>query len=110
LRETINQRTRGLFEKGLVEEVRNILAQRVPRSAPPFQSYGYREALEYLDRKISLEEAILLAQTKTRQYAKRQLTWFRKESGVRWLEGFGTDVEIQTQASDYVSDQLTRLT
>ena len=107
LYEAINQRTKGMFEKGLVEEVRNILAAGVPPSAPPFQSHGYREALGYLEGEISLEETIELAQTKTRQYAKRQMTWFRKESGVQWFQGFGTDPAIQREAGKFVLDRFT---
>lgn len=99
----INRRTRGMFENGLIEEVRSILARGVPKSAPPFQSHGYREALLYLEGKMDLEASIQLAQTKTRQYAKRQLTWFRKEPLVKWFPGFGTAIEIQNQAADYFS-------
>jgi tRNA dimethylallyltransferase len=108
LAERINQRTAGLFEKGLIEEVRAILSSGVPKSAAPFQSHGYRQVLEHLEGKLSVEEAIQLAQTKTRQYAKRQMTWFRKEPGVRWFSGFGTDPELQIEAGNYVLEQLTR--
>ncbi|MEE8176754.1 MAG: tRNA (adenosine(37)-N6)-dimethylallyltransferase MiaA [Acidobacteriota bacterium] len=105
LYEGINRRTRALFESGLVEEVRGILAKGFPKTVTPFQSHGYREALEYLEGKIGLEEAVRLAQAATRQYAKRQMTWFRKEAGVRWFSGFGTDREIQAEVSDYISDE-----
>ena len=106
LHEKINQRTSWMFENGLVEEVRGILAKGFPKTVTPFQSHGYREALDYLEGKTSLEEAVKLAQTATRQYAKRQMTWFRKEDGVRWFSGFGTDRAIQTEADDYVAEQL----
>ncbi len=69
LYEGINRRTRALFEGGLVEEVRGILAKGFPKTVSPFQSHGYREALEYLEGKIGMEEAISVAQAKTRQYA-----------------------------------------
>ena len=105
LYEGINRRTRALFEGGLVEEVRGILAKGFPKTVSPFQSHGYREALEYLEGKIGMEEAISVAQAKTRQYAKRQMTWFRKEAGVRWFSGFGTDRAIQTEVSNYISDE-----
>jgi tRNA dimethylallyltransferase len=73
---------------------------------PAFQSHGYRQAVDALKRKISLEEALYHAQVKTRQYAKRQMTWFRKEKGVKWFAGFGTDPAMQTQVCEYVSEQL----
>ena len=101
----INERTQSLFERGLVEEVRGILAKGHPAAAPPFQSHGYRQALDYLEGRINLEEALYHAQTKTRQYAKRQLTWFRKEAGVEWFNGFGTDPRIQTEVEDYFCRQ-----
>ncbi|MBI4463231.1 MAG: tRNA (adenosine(37)-N6)-dimethylallyltransferase MiaA [Acidobacteria bacterium] len=110
LYERINQRTRSLFEQGLVEEVRSILAQGYPPTAPPFLSHGYRQALDYLEGRISLEEALYHAQTNTRQYAKRQLTWFRKEAGVQWFAGFGTDPQVQAAVSRYVSDRRASLT
>lgn len=103
LYEKINLRTLFMFKIGILEEVQRILAQGIPKTAPPFQSHGYREALAYLEGKTNLEEAIRIAQTKTRQYAKRQLTWFRKEPAVEWFAGFGTDLEIQKQAVSFVS-------
>jgi len=99
----INRRTRGMFKNGLIEEVQNILARGVPKTAPPFQSHGYREVVLYLEGKMDLEASIQLAQTKTRQYAKRQLTWFCKEPSVKWFLGFGSAMETQNQAADYFS-------
>jgi len=106
LYEAINQRTRWMFENGLVEEVRGLLAKGFAPTLPPFRSHGYRQALDYLEGRISLEEAIYHAQTKTRQYAKRQMTWFRKESQVHWFPGFGTDPALQNQLGEFVSGQL----
>ena len=106
LHEKINQRTSWMFENGLVEEVRGILAKGFPKTVTPFQSHGYREALDYLEGKTSLQEAVKLAQAATRQYAKRQMTWFRKEAGVRWFSGFGTDRAVHAEAGDYVAEQL----
>ena len=105
LYERINQRARLLFENGLVEEVRGILDRGYPSTAPPFQSHGYRQAIDYLEGRLSLEEAVYHTQTRTRQYAKRQMTWFRKETGVEWLAGFGTDPLVQKQACDLVASE-----
>ncbi|MBI3896010.1 MAG: tRNA (adenosine(37)-N6)-dimethylallyltransferase MiaA [Acidobacteria bacterium] len=106
LYERINQRTEFLFEKGLIEETSKILDRGYPATAPPFQSHGYRQALDYLLGRISRKDAIRYAQAGTRQYAKRQMTWFRKETGICWFPGFGTDPLIQAEVSQYVAKQL----
>jgi tRNA dimethylallyltransferase len=103
LYERINERTRLLFQEGLVEEVKNVLSMGYPATAPPFRSHGYRQAIDYLEGRLSLEEAIYHAQTRTRQYAKRQMTWFRKEAGVKWFSGFGTDPLVQEQVANFVA-------
>ena len=86
LYEKINQRTRQLFERGLVQEVQSILDRGYPATVPPLGAHGYRQALDFLGGRISLEEAIYHAQTRTRQYAKRQMTWFRREKRILWLD------------------------
>jgi len=97
LYERINQRTQAMFDQGLVKEVCDLLAKGCPAAAPPLQSHGYRQALDYLLGKISLRDAVRYAQAATRQYAKRQLTWFRKETGIAWFAGFGTDASVREQ-------------
>jgi tRNA dimethylallyltransferase len=104
----INDRTRQMFEQGLVDEVRAMLEGGVPRSAPPLESVGYREAVHHIEGLITMGKAIELAQIRTRQYAKRQMTWFRKETEIRWLSGFGTDMRIQQLAADLVASETTR--
>ena len=106
LYEKINQRTRQMFEQGLVQEVQSILDRGYAASVPPLGSHGYRQAVDYLQGRISLDEAIYHAETRTRQYAKRQMTWFRKEEGVGWFNGFGSSPEIQSQVCEYVSREL----
>ena len=106
LYERINQRTRQMFEHGLVQEVQSILNRGYATSVPPLGSHGYRQAVDYLGGRISLDEALYHAQTRTRQYAKRQMTWFRKEEGVCWFNGFGSAPEIQSQVSELVSREL----
>ena len=101
-REILNQqldvRTIRIFEAGLLDEVRALLSSGVSRDAKPFESIGYKQALLVLDGVVTLEQAIHSTQLETRQYAKRQVTWFRKESGVHWLEGFGGNPEVQDRA------------
>ncbi len=87
-----------MFERGLLDEVRNLLARGVSREAKPFESLGYKQALQLVEEKLTSEQALESTQVETRQYAKRQLTWFRKEQGVHWLAGFGDDLRVQTEA------------
>jgi tRNA dimethylallyltransferase len=96
--ERIHARTRQMFEQGLIEEVRGLLARGVPADAKAFEAIGYKEALACLQGRLRLEEAVELAAVATRQYAKRQMTWFRREKDVIWLEGFGTEPRVAAEA------------
>ena len=101
LNERINRRVEEMYRRGLLEEVRVALAR--PDSAPlgPLKALGYAQACAVLRGKLSLEEAIRRTQSATRQYAKRQRTWFRREEAVTWLAGFGDDPEVQRQAAEW---------
>lgn len=83
----IEDRVDAMFRAGLVEEVKSLLAKGVSPQAPAFKSLGYRQVLTYLVGGISLEKAVEATKTETRQYAKRQLTWFRKMEGLVWFDG-----------------------
>ena len=85
----INERTENHFAAGLVEEVETLLAQGVPPDSNALGAHGYRRVVEYLQGKRDLESAIDQTKQDVRNYAKRQLTWFRRESGAAWFEGFG---------------------
>ena len=98
LNQRLDARTVCIFEAGLVEEVRSLLSSGVSRDAKPFESLGYKQALQVLDGRWTSEQAIESTQLETRRYAKRQVTWFRKEPDVRWLEGFGDDPDVQARA------------
>lgn len=89
LYERLNERCGKMFAAGLVEETRRLLARYGQVKA--LDSLGYRQALGVLDGKMSLEDAIAAAQQGHRNYAKRQLTWFRREPDVHWIEAFGDD-------------------
>ena len=99
----INRRAEAMFAGGLLPEVRNLLAAGHSPACKPFESHGYREAVQLLRGEIDLPEAIFQTQLRTRQYAKRQFTWFRRESDVVWLAGCGDDPEIQRQAIERVA-------
>ena len=100
LYERLNQRCAEMFAAGLTEETRDLLACYGPVKA--LDSLGYRQARTVLDGTATEEQAIAAAQQGHRNYAKRQLTWFRREPEVRWLKGFGDDPEIQRAVIDIV--------
>jgi tRNA dimethylallyltransferase len=106
LHERLDARTANIFARGLVEEVRALLAAGVPPDAKAFESLGYKQAVQVVEGRLSREEALLSTQIETRQYAKRQATWFRKEKAVHWLEGFGDDARVQEQALKIVEKEL----
>ena len=85
LNQRIESRVDTMFSKGIIDEVRMLLASGVPPSSPPFRALGYKYVLRYLQNKISLQEAILLTKRDTRRYAKRQMTWFRKMKDIHWF-------------------------
>jgi tRNA dimethylallyltransferase len=82
--EALDRRTRAMFEGGLLDEVRSLIA-RGYRDAAPMRAVGYAQALDVVEGRLPLEEAVRLAARETRHYAKRQWTWFRKEKGAREL-------------------------
>lgn len=100
--ERTDSRCRRMFECGLAGEVRHILSLGFKADSKPFQSVGYRQALQFANGGLSLEDALRDAQKSTRHYAKRQWTWFRKEPGMIWLSGFGDAPEIQDRALEHV--------
>jgi tRNA dimethylallyltransferase len=107
LYQRLDLRCERMFAAGLVEEVQRILDMGWPASAKPFESHGYRQALQILRCEMTPQQALLEAKTNTRRYAKRQITWFRKEPGVQWLAGFGENLSIQLEAIDLVREYLT---
>jgi tRNA dimethylallyltransferase len=102
----INERTGAHFRAGLVEEVRALLAGGAPPSSTALGAHGYRRVVEHLRGERTLESAIEQTRIDIRHYAKRQLTWFRRESGVEWFEGFGEDPVIQSQVAARVEELL----
>jgi len=101
LYERINRRARKMFESGLIEETQ-ALVQKYGLSARALGSLGYKQAAQFLRGELTREQAIEAAQQAHRNYAKRQMTWFRREPDVRWLRGFGDDGKIQQNAVEQV--------
>lgn len=108
LYERLNQRCEHMFRAGLVEETKSLLERYGASDVPshPLQSLGYRQAAQYLRGELTLDEAIAAAQQGHRNYAKRQLTWFRREPEVRWLKGFGDEPAVQAEAESLVKGFL----
>ena len=100
----INERARRMFDNGLVEETRRLL-EKYP-GAWALSSLGYKQAAQYLRGEIDLKLAIWAAQQAHRNYAKRQITWFRREPEVEWIKGFGDEEGVQEQAIREVSRNL----
>jgi len=94
LYQRINRRTEVHFKSGLVDEVRNLLAQGVPAESNALGAHGYRRVVEFLREERSLESAIDQTKLDIRHYAKRQLTWFRHENGVESFSGFGEEIAV----------------
>jgi tRNA dimethylallyltransferase len=107
LYQRINHRARQMFSVGLVEESRK-LAECYGPSAWPLNSLGYKQAMQYLRGELSLEQAIGAAQQGHRNYAKRQMTWFRREPDVHWSAGFGSDPAVQEEALDLIKGKARR--
>lgn len=94
----IDQRVETMIRTGWMEEVRQLVASGVPSDAKPFQFIGYSELRASLESGRGTSEAIKQIQQATRRFAKRQITWFRKEPDVHWLSGFGDDAEVAHSA------------
>jgi len=97
LYERIHARTAAMLEQGWIHEVQELLKSGLDETAKPSDFIGYRELRAVLRNEISLQQAREAIQQATRRYAKRQLTWFRKEAGVQWFSGFGDGPSLQTE-------------
>jgi tRNA dimethylallyltransferase len=107
LYERINQRAAAMFDRGLIEETERLIARYGP-DCRPLTSLGYAEAMAVLQNKVTREQAVTQAQQGHRNYAKRQLTWFRREPNMHWLEGCGGDEDITEQALQLVAAHLNK--
>jgi tRNA dimethylallyltransferase len=97
LYDRINRRAQQMFEAGLIDETKGLL-EKYSEAAAPLSSLGYKQAMQFLRRELTREQALQAAQQAHRNYAKRQMTWFRSEPEVHWLHGFGDDAQIQHEA------------
>ena len=102
----LNQRCAAMFAAGLIEETRELLERYGPVKA--LDSLGYRQACAVLDETLSEEQAIAAAQQGHRNYAKRQMTWFRREPEVHWIERFGDEAETGNLAGQLIANCISK--
>ncbi|MDQ6678568.1 MAG: tRNA (adenosine(37)-N6)-dimethylallyltransferase MiaA [Acidobacteriota bacterium] len=100
----LDRRTKRMFGEGLLEEVQGILARGVPPHAKPFEAVGYRQALAVVLGRITVADAVAQAQQATRNYAKRQITWFRHDPTLRKLEEFGSEAPAALAMEECASE------
>ena len=105
LYDRINRRAAAMFDRGLVAET-DMLRTRFGEDCRALTSLGYAQAISVLRGEITLPEAVVAAQQGHRNYAKRQLTWFRRDPAIHWLLGFGDDKTLQSAALELTTAQL----
>jgi len=98
LNKRIDDRVLQMMRAGWPDEVRSLVTAGIPPDAKPFQFIGYSQLRSHLQGHLTESEAVAQTQQATRQFAKRQMTWFRREPNVHWLPGFGDDPQIITAA------------
>jgi tRNA dimethylallyltransferase len=105
LYERINQRAAAMFDRGLIEETSRLM-ERYGRECRALGSLGYAQAATVMAGEMTREEAVAAAQQGHRNYAKRQLTWFRREPEMHWLAGVGSDDAVVAEAERLVEGHL----
>ena len=106
LYQRINKRAAAMFQQGLVEETKMLLEKY--GEARPFDSLGYKQARGLIRGTLRERDAIAMAQQGHRNYAKRQLTWFRREPEMYWLHGFGEEPRIRRKAVELIDEQFNK--
>jgi tRNA dimethylallyltransferase len=104
--ERVTRRVDEQFARGLLDEVRGLLARGIPETARPFGGLVYRQALEHLHGLRDEQDTKALIAQQNRQYARRQLIWFRKEPGLSWIDGPGESPATIASAIDFVGQRL----
>ncbi len=105
LYEKINQRVDEMFESGLLDETEALL-RKFPNQAHAFKAIGYKQAIDYLEARVSLPQAIDETKKESRHYAKRQLTWFRSDHEIVWLDGSLDSAKLQERTAQLISEWL----
>jgi tRNA dimethylallyltransferase len=101
----IHERVLGMFDTGLVEETRDLL-NKYGDAARALSSIGYKQVVQLLNGELDRETAVDAVQQAHRNYAKRQITWFRREPDVNWIRGFGDQPSVRTEAVALIENRL----
>lgn len=101
----IDARVQGMFEAGLIQETRHLL-EKYGHAARPLTSIGYKQVVQHLKGELDLAGTISAVQQAHRNYAKRQMTWFRREPEVHWLFGFGHEPAVKAKAIELVQTAI----
>jgi tRNA dimethylallyltransferase len=109
LYERVHARTDAMLERGWMDEVHKLMESGMAEKSKPFDFIGYKELRAVLKKEMELEEARAAIQQATRRYAKRQMTWFRREQGVHWLTGFGGDAQVQEEALEWIVGHISEV-
>jgi tRNA dimethylallyltransferase len=107
LYDRINQRAERMFDGGLAEETRSLL-EKYGAAARPLGALGYKQAVALVQGEIGRETALQAAQQAHRNYAKRQMTWFRREPDVIWISGFGDEARVLSEAIQKIADRQAK--
>jgi tRNA dimethylallyltransferase len=110
LRARISVRTAQMFSAGLLDEVKHLRSLGYGPEAKAMEAVGYRQAQAVLNQSLNIEAAIADTALRTAQYAKRQLTWFRRDSEIQWFEGFGDAPAVQALAESALKHFLVSFT
>jgi tRNA dimethylallyltransferase len=92
----LDERAAWMFQNGLIEETRGLMDLGYAHDSKPMQSVGYKQAVQLIRGELSFAAAVAKCQVKTRQYAKRQMTWFRRERDVQWINAFGWEAGLHS--------------
>ena len=106
LYDRINRRVDALMEEGLLEEVKNLVSMGLTGNDYPMKGIGYKEIIDYLDDKVSLDEAITMVKTNSRHYAKRQFTWFKRYEDMKWFDLTGVGEINQTKGYEEIVGEI----
>jgi tRNA dimethylallyltransferase len=101
----LNARAAKMFDAGLIDETKRLM-DRYGNEARPLSSTGYSQVMQFLRGEIDRKLALWAAQQSHRNYAKRQITWFRREPDVHWLAGFGDEPEVQRKVVEWVEREI----
>jgi tRNA dimethylallyltransferase len=105
----LDRRCLSMLEGGLIQEISLLLLSGISQQLKPFESIGYKEILSFLSGQAELKTALERMRRDTRRYAKRQQTWFRRESNAHWVTGFGTDSSVRSSVMNMLVNYMQNI-